>query len=267
MAGGIPSPSASGRPPVVVATPPIGLGVGPEGPWVPRQQQPVPLVAPLPPALPSHPTPLPPSSQRMPTSYPPPLAHPALPGPSFSRRGRPPSDASAPRDSATASTSSASQSSADVAAASTESRPSTSAQSQVIILSMFIFDLSTKIYRKFLTRFSASASDCCDAARASDHVSVPLLWKAFPTTGSLAPAYSHSHGREAVPVHHLRSPFQPVAAGANPHACSFRFFIILGCSSNSSTRTRTAVYASKSGYISCYNWVITKNPNFLKGKK
>ena len=81
---GLPVSPSAGRPPVVVATPPIG--VGPESPWVPRQQPVMPIAPPLP---------LPGASQRMPTTYPAPP--PPLPGPSFSRRGRPPSDVNAPR--------------------------------------------------------------------------------------------------------------------------------------------------------------------------
>ncbi|KAK4020845.1 early growth response protein 1-A [Daphnia magna] len=113
---GLPSPSA-GRPPVVVATPPIG--VGPEGPWVPRQQPVIPIVPPPPQG--------PIASQRMPT-YPPP---PPLPGPSFSRRGRPPSDVNAPRQEPTptvASTIAVSEVPAAVAVA--EPRPAPSAQNQ-----------------------------------------------------------------------------------------------------------------------------------------
>lgn len=79
---GLPSPSA-GRPPVVVATPPI---VGPDGPWVPRQA-PVPHL----PIAPPNVGPIPPP--RM-SAYPTP---PTITGPSFSRRGRPPSDANAAR--------------------------------------------------------------------------------------------------------------------------------------------------------------------------
>lgn len=120
---GLPSPSA-GRPPVVVATPPIG--VGPEGPWVPRQQPVIPIVPPPPQG--------PIASQRMPTYPPPPL-----PGPSFSRRGRPPSDVNAPRQEPTptvASTIAVSEVPAAVAVA--EPRPAPSAQNQVRLDQSFL---------------------------------------------------------------------------------------------------------------------------------
>ncbi len=103
-AGGLPSPSTVGRPPVVVATPPIGIG--PEGPWVPRSQPVVPLspiIAPPPP-----PPPLAPIAVNLTTPIQPRLPLPTYhtsapaPGPSFSRRGRPPSDVNAPRQESSA---------------------------------------------------------------------------------------------------------------------------------------------------------------------
>lgn len=105
----------------MVATPPIGIG--PEGPWVPRQQPVIPIAPPLPPG--------PVASQRMPT-YPPP---PPLPGPSFSRRGRPPSDVNAPRQESTPTVSAAvAVSEAPTAVAVAEPRPTPPAQNQVILV-------------------------------------------------------------------------------------------------------------------------------------
>lgn len=112
---GLPSPSA-GRPPVVVATPPV---MGPEGPWVPRQA-PVPLIPIAPPTV----GPIPPP--RMPTY----AAPPAITGPSFSRRGRPPSDVNARQEPMPTAVPTA-PTEVPAAAPVTEPRPTPPAQNQV----------------------------------------------------------------------------------------------------------------------------------------
>ena len=89
-----------------IASPPAGIRVGPvgptDGPWLPPRQPPqIPQAPPQPAAL--YPTPT---------------------GPSFSRRGRPPSDVNAPRQEPPGYTGEAS-------APVTQPRPSPSAQNQV----------------------------------------------------------------------------------------------------------------------------------------
>ena len=192
---------------------------------------------------------------------PPPPPSASSTGPSFSRRGRPPSDLSVvrsavqetsapalqpqpppppppPAAAATAAAATAAAAAATAAAtaatAPIEARPVPPSSTQVtggpqiVHGTRTIFWANEQTYCFLLESIAAGAArDGGDATGSGDHVPVPVLRQALPAAGPSAAAHPHPHGREAVPVQRVRPALQPVAAGAHPHARPFRFVVIV----------------------------------------